>query len=226
MGEFMKPIVPQGTTHGLSDDERDSSAFKYSVSDGSEERKRSVEIDEHSEPARTDAAAWDGYFSHQMAGIFTLFKDQAMYNQYIRSERKALDAAIMQEREDARMHERWERLRESFHDAFMSVLDEGEREKAELRKTTAAKAPEDVVAPVLPFEGIWITDPDGMAIRVARIYVRTEPTVPRLRLRISRVDPMVKNEPFLIDYAGDQHSIQWLRLRRQPHPSQDEQKAA
>ncbi len=221
MGEYLKPIAPRGDSLRISDEEGHTD-HHISMSDDSEERRRGREIDENSPPARTDAAAWDGYFCERIGQIFTLFRDQEMYNRYIQSERNALDAQIMLEREDKRMRDRWERLRQSFHAAFEEVLEDAENLKHDLKHDEMEKQ-----EAALPFEGTWITEPGGLAIKVARVYVRTDPTVPRIHARIGRHDSVQQQAHKMTDHAGQEHRIEWLRLCRGKRPGEpDHQREA
>ncbi len=222
MGEYLKPIAPRGDTLRISDEERHTD-HSISMNDDSDERRRGRQIDDNSPPARTDAAAWDGYFCERIGCIFTLFRDQEMYHQYIRSERNALDAQIIIEREDKRMHDRWERLRSSFHDAFEEVLEDAANLKHDLKLDELND--EEFT---LPFEGTWITEPAGLAIKVARVYVRTDPTVPRIHARVSRHDSAQQLAHKMTDHAGQEHHVEWLHLcrgKRQGEPDHQREAA-
>lgn len=195
MGESLKPIGPASRSQRVSEEEDQSTAYREPVGREGEERRRPRQVDEHSESARTDEVAWNAYFCNLISAMFLLFQSQEMYEKYIFLEKKALDWEIRVEREDARMRDRWDNLTSAFHQEFERVLrksddlkhDNNRRRVAEGERKAKVETRVEKEAP-MPFESRWISDPDGLDVKVARVFYRTEPSVPRLRRRSSGMD--------------------------------------
>ncbi len=239
MGDFIKPIAPHSGSHRVSDEHDQPKRYSDSTDRDSDERRRPREVDEHSEIARTDEAAWDGYFSALVSSMFLLFENREMYKRYIsieesalRLEEKSFEQKMRAGREDAQMRQRWDSLTDAFRQEFERVRQKDEALKSDRRrrrspdigrKEKTDKQPivsherkdqrvaETAIKPKespLSFEGVWITDPTGLDVKVGRVFYRTDPTVPRLRRRSSRLD----------DNSQDQRvpvrDFSWLRIDR------------
>lgn len=204
-----------GASSRINRDPGDSAPQKYKAI-SSKQSKSCQNVDEHSSTRRVDQTAWDVYFAELMKDKFILFQNQETYQKYIQSSRKSLDASIASEREDKRMRERWDGLRDAFRDAFEKVLVEQEVLQDEVEEE------EPEVNSTMPFQAALLPSVEGADVKVSLLYIKTEGLFPKAHHHTAALRRKEEADNDFEEHCWRSHRIHWLIIdRKARHTKRD-----
>lgn len=179
------------------------------------EKDKSKVVEEQSTTKRVDQTAWERHFACIMENeaLFP-FHDQSIYQRYLLSSRKSLDATIASERETKRMRERWEGLRQAFHEAFEEVMEEQEFKEDSWEDHDRIST--------LPFAATFIADIEGVDIKLALLFIKTEGQFPRLHRHVGPLSRKEEASQDFTEHSWRMRRIHWLIInRKQRHTKND-----
>lgn len=213
MDESIKPAFSKDSPRVERDGRESRSRSDGDLHEAASKNHRIV--DDHSTTARADELAWNGYFSDKNRAIFLLFQTPEMYQRYIESSGKSLETVIESEREDKRLRQRWDRLRDAFHEAFESVLIHQDAKKY------ATFAP-DVHISSLPFMAVWFEEALEHDIKIARVYLMTEIYFVRKQRAQRVIDVLALSDGELAEHLWHMHKVHWLRINRKQRSTKND----
>ncbi|MDP1835720.1 MAG: hypothetical protein Q8K75_07300 [Chlamydiales bacterium] len=205
-----------GASSRINRDPGDSAPQKYKAM-SSKQSKPAQHVDDDSSTRRVDQTAWDVYFAELMKDKFVLFQNQETYQKYIQASRKSLDASIASEREDQRMRERWDGLRDAFRDAFEKVLVEQEVIAEEVEEE---EPPE--VHSAMSFHATPLTSVEGADVKVSLLYLKTEGLFPKAHHHTAALRLKEDADNDFEEHSWRSHRIHWLIIdRKARHTKRD-----